>query len=180
MPGVGAGFGAYIDLIPGASLVPGLAAYSEDFQIFIGDLVLQDFEEPDQIAGGTTQTIATHEYAGGTRTKDTYGAVPKDPTFSGRMMGPTAEQRAQALDVIVEQGLAVTFTYSQHSYLVVLKDLTWSFINYYDVAYTLTMEVIADYGLVNPASLSTDLDNIMNEDIASMTKSVTSYVGGLV
>ena len=177
--GVGAGLGAYIELIPGASLIPGLSSLTGDFTIQLGDLTLQDFEEPSDIDGGTDQTTAPHEYPGGVRTIDTFGAKPEDEVFSGRMMGPTAEQRVQALETIVQQGLAVNFTYSQRQFLVILKNLKRKFYNYYDIEYTLTIEIIVDYGLTNPASLSTELDNIFSADISSASASVASFVGGM-
>jgi len=179
MPGLGAGVGNYISLIPGASLIPGLSAFTEDFQIDLGTFTLQGFEEPPQIGGGTTQAMDVHQYPGGVRTVDTWGAEPEDPTFSGRMMGPTAEQRVQALETIVQQGVAVNFTYSQKQMLVVLKKLTWDFYNYYDIAYTMTIEVISDLGLANPGTIETQLDDVFTSDIASISSGVGNLVGSI-
>lgn len=178
MAGLGAGIGAYISLIPGASLL-GLGALGEDFTIEIGDFRLQDFEEPSKISGGTTQALKEHVYPGGVRTVDTYGADPAKPVMSGRMMGPDAEQRVQALETIVKQGLPVNFSYSQKTMQVMLEVLTWDFYNYYDIEFTLTVSVITDFGLTNPATLETDLADVINGDVSWLKSSVSGLIGGM-
>jgi hypothetical protein len=175
---LGAGVGAYVSLIPGSSLL-GLGALAEDFQIEIGDFTLQNFEEPSKITGGSSQALKEHVYPGGVRTIDTYGADPKAPVLMGRMMGPDAETRINMLETIVQQGLPVNFTYSQHSYQVVLEDLEWNFYNYYDIDYTLTIRVIVDQGLTLPGTLEADLYSVMSEDVSWVQSSISGLLGGL-
>lgn len=115
-----------------------------DFVLSLGDVDFADFEIPDSIKGGGSQSLEIHKYGGGQRTIDTFGADDDPISWSGLFLDGTAEARCIQIDAMRKAGTPVALSYSSFSYLVVIKSFTWDFEKYYQIPYAITLEVVQD------------------------------------
>lgn len=82
----------------------------------------QDFEVPEELTLGGSQQEATHQFPGGRRSVQVFGAVPPERIpFSGIIQGPGSFQRAKALDAIRISGQPCTLSYGLWKYVGILK-----------------------------------------------------------
>lgn len=125
--------GAALDLISGA-----------DFFMILGNLVLFDFEVPEQVRDGLKQSFAMRKYPGGARTVDAMGPDYAPVSWEGWFEGPTAELRWDTLASMAAQGLPVPLTWSTRSKLVLITEVMIKYRRYYHISYSVTCEVIQD------------------------------------
>lgn len=74
-----------------------------DLTLQLGDVIFDEqlLEVPNQFTSlGGDQAIAQHDYPGGTRTQQTFGAFPAEIQWSGILSGPTALDRVAQIDRI--------------------------------------------------------------------------------
>lgn len=116
-----------------------------DFTLTLGDVSFQDFEIPDEIKNlGGEQTLQTHKYAGGQKTIDAFGADDAPIGWSGTFLDGNAEQRCQALDAMRRAGTPALLSFSSFSYDVVIKKFTFDFQRFYQIPYSIELEVQSD------------------------------------
>lgn len=169
----------YLQMVPGANLL-GFGNLFNDFIIRLDGVSVDDFAVPGEINGGSGQTVNIHKYPGGVRTIDSFGADPKQITWSGRFMSIQAETLAQQLETICTQGLQVSLVWSRKNFLVVVTDFTYRFLNYYDIPYTITMDVVADLNQQAPTSSVEDADGqVQSDQSATQASGSDIQVGGL-
>lgn len=115
-----------------------------DLTLSLGPVDFADFEIPDEIQGGGGQTTVIHKYAGGSRTIDAFGSDDDVLSWSGIFFDQTAESRCQQLDAMRKAGAPVPCSWSSFSYLVVIKSFTWKFVRFYEIHYSISLEVVDD------------------------------------
>lgn len=113
-----------------------------DFVLSLGAVGFQEFEIPASLKAGVTQAMAVRRYAGGQRTIDAMGPDDKPLQWSGCFLGGDAQQRQQQLDAMARQGVPVTCTWAGYSFLVLIKDFDWNFKRYWEIDYSIALEVI--------------------------------------
>jgi hypothetical protein len=140
---------------------------ADTVSLTIADVTFAGFEIPQEVPFGTDQMISLHKMIGGARIIDAMGADPRPITWSGRFRGSTAVQRAERLDTIAQQGLPVQLALYSMQRLVVVTKFTWRFMQFYEVPYEITVEVLQNKDaavLTAPASVQSDIDS----DLASI------------
>jgi len=107
----------------------------------IGSFTFQGTEVPEQVGPlGGTQRLAIHEFPGGAKSLQTYGAFPNTIKFKGIMSGPLAFARSVALDRLRITGALIPLLYAQFGYLGVISEYTANPKNQWRVPYELTFE----------------------------------------
>ncbi len=107
----------------------------------LGGFTFQGTEVPQEIGKlGGSQRIAIHEFPGGAKSLQTYGAFPNTISFKGIMTGPNAFSRSVALDRLRITGALIPLLYAQFGYLGVISEYNATPVNQWRVPYQLTFE----------------------------------------
>ncbi len=78
----------------------------------LGSEVFIDFEVPEQLEGlGGTQVVAQHDFPGGFRTQQRFGAFPTEVRWRGLFTGTSALARMRQVDRLRVAGQEVQLTY---------------------------------------------------------------------
>lgn len=115
-----------------------------DFVLSLGGVPFKKFEIPDEIAAGGGQSLQVHKYAGGTRTIDSFGPDDDAITWEGLFLDESATSRAQQIDQMRRQGVQVTLQWAAYSYEVVVKEFKFKFQKFYQIKYSISLEVVQD------------------------------------
>ena len=87
----------------------------------LGDIEFTAFEVPERIRWGGGQNLACHDFPGGSRVVDAMGYQEAEISWSGTMLGPNVEDRAQQLDALRQDGDQVELIWSGLSRQVVVQ-----------------------------------------------------------
>lgn len=97
-----------------------------DLRLKIGNIEFTDFEAPQVINSfGGYQSMAIHDFYGGYRTVQAFGAFPKEIIWDGILInqnGKTAMQRALEIDTIRINGTMQPLTIGPYNLNVVVKE----------------------------------------------------------
>lgn len=137
-----------------------------DTIVALGDFEFAQAEVPGSIPFGGTQRTAVHQLVGGKRVIDAMGRSDRDLTWSGWFLGANALNRAQYLDGLRVAGKALTLTWSQFSYQVLIVDYVANFERFYKIPYTVTCQVIADNTKPITTAIKIPVDNQMVDDLS--------------
>jgi hypothetical protein len=141
--------------------------------------VFGHLEIPETINFGGEQLEYTHQLPGGARTVDAMGVSWDDVTWTGMFDGITAVYRAKYLQNLMAQGKAVSCTYGDFNYSVLIKSFKGNF-QFLPLPYTITLRVIAD--LTNPITILAPLgydDAILTDVYKAMTLASLVRFGGV-
>ena len=138
-----------------------------DTIITLGEFEFADTEVPASIAFGGSQALVVHQLIGGARVVDAMGAVPTGVEWSGLFRGESALSRARYIDTLRGIGKPLELTWSELSYLVVIRDFRANFERAYQIPYTISCEVVEDrswrvYGVASPS-----VTDAINDDAAT-------------
>lgn len=129
--------------------------------VTIGGITLSDWEIPEKINFGGRQAHTVHKLIGGDRVVDAMGPDPEDVRWSGMFRGPSALERATALDALRASGAEVPLFYLNRFVMVVISDFRADAERPYEIPYSITCTVTQDF--VNGSSFAVidSLDNIV-------------------
>ncbi len=140
----------------------------------LGQVTFANNEIPERINFGGDQSLSVKQLVGGQRIVDAMGRVDDDISWSGLFFGSTATFRARFLDTMRTQGAKIPLTWSQFSFLVVIKSFKPSFERTYQIPYSITCTVVQDLTKPFPFLLPVGYnDAILNQitaanDLASL------------
>lgn len=138
--------------------------------ITIGGFHLTGFEAPEHINVGGQQKLAVHDFPGGTRTVQSLGPFPPDEiSWEGLFIGPTAWDRAYALDRLRVAGADADLLYGNWGYTGRIKHLELIAVNQWICRYRLFFVPYTDLAAqpVAPASNSTTVVNGAMSNLSS-------------
>lgn len=115
-----------------------------DSVLTLGDFVFQGFEVPASLPFGGTQALVVHRLPGGKKIIQAMGADPRPIGWSGRFRGANAVGRARYLDGLRIAGAPLKLTWLDFSYSVVIASFNAEFERFYEVPYSITVEVQED------------------------------------
>lgn len=110
----------------------------------LNDYLFLGTEVPEKLNFGGKQNMAVHELVGGQRIVDAMGKSDDDITWSGLFFMENSLFRARFIDSLRSAGNLLTFTYSQFTYTVLIKEFKADFERFYQIPYTITLQVVAD------------------------------------
>lgn len=113
-----------------------------DTFVRLGDIVFDGMEVPQRIPFGGEQSITAHDLVGGTRIVDAMGAVHADLSWSGIFQGPNALERAVKLDEMRIAGKAISLTWSELRYTVVIREFVADFERKFRMPYRIACMVV--------------------------------------
>lgn len=108
----------------------------------LGGFTFEDFEIPERIPLGGAQKKTTHELLGGARVVDAMGPAERDITWSGRFQSDDAWERAQAIDQLRIQGLALPLVIDNEFRIVIITDFAPVYERAYQAPYSITVHVV--------------------------------------
>lgn len=140
-----------------------------DTTLKLGEFEFASLEIPASIPFGGSQRLAVHQLVGGAKVVDAMGRADKALVWSGIFMGTTAPDRARYLDTLRVAGLPLTLVWSTFNYLVVVREFDAVYEKSYQVAYSITCEVIKDNTSPVTTSGNVPVDTAMTTDSSTMT-----------
>ncbi|MBB5508162.1 hypothetical protein [Paraburkholderia atlantica] len=143
-----------------------------DTLLTLGGISFYQFEVPESIGFGGEQRLAVHELIGGQKTVDAMGAFSAPLVWSGRFRGQTALERARYVDGLRVSGQATNVTWSEFSYLVVVRRFSPVYERFYEIPYQIECEVIADLTQAVTSLSTLGANDLINGD--------TSFASGLL
>lgn len=133
----------------------------------LGAVTFANYEIPPVINFGGAQSLSVKKLVGGQRIIDAMGRDDDAISWSGRFRGSTGLFRARYLDQMRVTGAAIPLFYSQFNYTVVIREFKADFQRFYEVPYTITVEVIIDntkpLSTLFPVSYNDAIDNMLAE-----------------
>lgn len=113
--------------------------------LILDDIIFQAFEIPEKFGPlGGIQSIAKHDFPGGARTIQRFGAFPEDVVWTGILTGPTAGDREQALDRKRVSGQLVTLTFGRWSWSGYVTKFLAEIQNQFFIPYHMTFTPLQD------------------------------------
>lgn len=119
-----------------------------DTVINLGGFTFQNLEIPKSINFGGEQKLNIHELVGGVRIIDVMGKQDMDISWEGLMLGPDALDRALQLDSMRVAGEPINLSWFSLNYLVLIKHFKAETERYYQVSYSITLEIAQDLSSV--------------------------------
>jgi hypothetical protein len=152
--------------------------------LVLGPVLFQDFEIPQEIPFGGSQSLVVKKLVGGTRVIDAMGRDDMDIEWSGRFRGSLGEARARSLDALRVAGQPLLLTWSTLRFLVVIENFKANFQQTFEVPYSIRCTVIEDLSLpvlIVPADpdalIITDINGAVG--ISVNDAAVTAAVAGV-
>lgn len=136
-----------------------------DTRVTLDDFTFQDFEVPEEMAGGVSQRLDTKQPPGGIKIVDATGAEDEPLRWSGSFMGPDAPTRAKLLAAKVRAGRLSTLTWGEFSFSGVLQEFSWRYRGRREIDYRATFEVITDESAPPPDATSLSVDEMVLTDM---------------
>lgn len=143
--------------------------------VTIGGISLSEWEIPEKINFGGRQEHTVHKLIGGNRVVDAMGFDPHDVKWSGRFRGPTALQRANALEAMCSLGAQVPLIYLGKFLTVIIADFSPEPERSYEIPYTIVCTVVSDNVNGALSSIVSGLDAIVG---AALTVAAAFSAGG--
>lgn len=143
-----------------------------DTLLTLGGISFYQFEVPESIPFGGEQRLAVHELVGGQKTVDAMGAFSFPLVWSGRFRGETALERARYVDGLRISGQATNVTWSEFSYLVIVRRFLPTYERFYEIPYRIECEVVADLTQAVTSLSTLGPNDLINGD--------TSFASGLL
>ena len=108
----------------------------------IGPITLNDFEIPQSVTFGGRYRLAVHKSAYGTRVIESLGPDENDIQFQGIFSGPTAEDRARALNELRLSGNPIWLSWNSFQYKVVISRFNLTYRNPSWILYKATCVIV--------------------------------------
>lgn len=143
-----------------------------DLVLFLGDMEFEGAEVPPQITIGGEQRLVTHDLVGGLRQIDAMGGFCLPIEWSGWLRGPQALKRGRYLDTMRAQGKLLTLMWSEFIYTVVIRRFSADFQRFYQMPYSIVLEVAEDLGQPVRSLSDGSVDSLISGDMVT--------AGGLV
>lgn len=141
-----------------------------DTVLRLGDFQFRATEIPERISFGGAQQLVVHKLIGGVRVIDAMGRDDAPVTWSGLFQGPDSVTRAQFLDTLRVQGGVQFLSYYTLGADVVVKSFSADFERFYQVPYTITVEIVRDYSTpVTELPDGAGIDDAITGDMAAAT-----------
>ena len=112
--------------------------------LLLGPIVFQDFEIPESLAFGGTQSLTIHRLPGGARVIDAMGRDDAEMHWSGTFSGPFAAERARAIDLLRVEGQRLALIWDAFFYTVVIACFEAEYTRPTWIPYRLSCTVLVD------------------------------------
>lgn len=143
--------------------------------VTLGDFEFAGMELPESLRFGGSQALVIHRLIGGARVVDSMGPDDAPLEWGGWFRGVNALERALYLDTQRKLGRALTLTWSELRYLVVITSYSADFQRPYQIPYRISCEVVED--LTSPVNViaPSSIDDVMADDMGT-----ANGLGGLI
>jgi hypothetical protein len=139
--------------------------------LILGNFVFQDYEIPERIEFGGKQALAVQKLIGGRRIIDAMGPDDHDPSWSGRLQGENATERALQLDEMRNAAQLLGLSFGDFFFQAVIADLKLVFERSYQILYTITVTIITR----DDDAQDDNLDDAVDGDMSEAENSVDEF-----
>ncbi|TDR79999.1 hypothetical protein [Paludibacterium purpuratum] len=136
-------------------------------RLTLGDFEFQGLEVPEAITVGAQQQTAVHKLVGGGRIVDVLGVEYDNLTWSGWLVGASAQTRAKRLEALRDAGKPLLFNLDHYALTVLIAGVTTRFEHAYRLGYGIDLLVIGPAPLPSNAPAAASPDDLIDNDIAS-------------
>lgn len=147
-----------------------------DTRVTLGDVTFASYEVPSKMPFGGEQQTIIHRLLGGARVIDSTGVDDLTLTWTGRFQGANATPRAQHLDYLRRQGVAISLTWWTFIYIVVIKEFRGEWERFYQVPYSISCEVVQDLTGDVPKAPAPNFDDLIGGDLVT-SNSIANQLG---
>lgn len=130
--------------------------------------VFQDFEIPEAIPFGGAQALSIKRLIGGERVIDAMGADDRPLEWVGRFRGKDAVSRALQLDAKRRAGRAVSLTWGELSFQVIIARFEPVYQQAFEVPYSISCEVVPA-PLAASVNADVGVDQMVKGDLAKIS-----------
>ncbi len=159
------GFIATLSAVTSVGAALETLAFGAAGPVALGNVVFEDFEVPASISLPVKQAVAIHKLIGGDRVLDAMGPDYGDIAWSGIMLGPFAEYRAQTIKALVDAAQPVALTWGTWAFTVLAHSCTLRQA-YQRIAYSISCVVLIDQTAAQ-AQPDADLNGSLTADMGS-------------
>lgn len=135
-----------------------------DTTLRLDSIVFKEFEIPERIVLGGSQSLVIHKLPGGDRVVQSMGRDDDPIPWSGMFLGSDALDRARALDTLRVQGQPVFLSFHGFWYNVIVQRFTFTIEAYYRVLYTIELAVVQDLTQQNSSAQPASVTDAINSD----------------
>lgn len=146
-----------------------------DFVLSVGGVPFFGWEVPETVPFGGDQHLAIHKFIGGTREIHAQGRDDEAIEWKGRFRGFDAVNRARVLDALRVAGDAVSISCGPLAYTGVIKRFHGDLNKFYEIPYSITIEVLSDEALSDADSGSPSAVEQLGND----TTAITAFAGSV-
>jgi len=162
-----------------AAAVGAIANLGRSNPVILGTVSLTGMEVPDMMRVGGQQRLAIHNLPGGEKLIDVVGNDDARLELSGRFVGSSALERAQAVEAIRNQGRPVIFSVAGLSWRVFVFDYAYDYsAKGAVIGYRLTLERQEKPGNRGIAT-SKSLSGLVGDDIGNAISGLTTAVSNV-
>jgi hypothetical protein len=135
-----------------------------DTVIRLGDVDFKSFEIPESLPFGGGQQTVTHKLPGGKCIIDAMGRDDAPIEWSGLFMGADATDRAKMIDAYRVEGKALTLSWWNFNFTVVVREFRASWQRWYQIPYRISCEVVSDNVDQTAVDIETNIDDAVAMD----------------
>lgn len=155
-----------------------------DTKVTLDDFEFRDFEVPEEINFGGDQAVDIKRLIGGTRIVDAMGADDDPLEWSGMFRGEDALDRARQLDAKRRAGRALSLTYGELAYTVVIESFKSRYQSFYEIPYRISLVIISDDAEPAAGGETVGVDEMVLADMVAANELRTAIpdapLGGLM
>lgn len=137
-----------------------------DVVVQLGAIKFDFFEVPQAIPFGGRHRTAVHQLPGGVRAVQALGRDDGPIQWEGVFLGAQAIERARAMDAMRIAGRAVTLSWHEFIYTVLVDEFTASFETPFRAPYRLSLTVVEDLTATVERAPANTVDMSIREDIS--------------
>lgn len=115
-----------------------------DTKLILGDFTFDSYEIPESIPFGGAQRLVTHQFPGGARAVQAMGRDDAPVAWTGLFFGLNALYRARYIDNLRVTGAALTLSYLDFNYLVVIDKFEANLKKMNRIPYSISLTVVQD------------------------------------
>lgn len=130
--------------------------------------VFKDFEVPEAISFGGSQSLSIKRLIGGERVIDAMGSDDRPLEWSGRFRGSDAVSRALQLDAKRRAGRAVSLTWGELSFQVIVARFEPVYQQAFEVPYSISCEIVPA-PLASSVNADVGVDQMVKGDLDKIT-----------
>lgn len=137
-----------------------------DTKLILGGIAFRDFEIPEKISYGVSQSLEIHKLVGKGRVVDAMGPEYQPIRWQGRFRGRDAVGRAKRCERLAASGAGVSLVWGGYHWRVVVESFEADYERFYEIPYSINCEVTDNGGALG--GLLSSLSSLISVDVSAI------------